>query len=113
MTMKKIFVLLFCLGVLAPLSSQAVESTLNKVDEAENFIIVVGQYPEQTKAEELLGNMKEDYKDAGVFYDEKEKKYYVYVETYYSKSGADYAVWWMKKNRPALPKVWAKTIEVQ
>ena len=28
------------------------------------------------------------------------------------KSGADYAVWWLKKNRPALPKVWSKTIKV-
>lgn len=102
-----------CLGLFTPITSQAKNTSLDGSIVAKNFIIVVGQYPDKTKADDLFGKIKDDYKDAGIFYDESEKKYYVYIETYYSKSGADYAVWWMKKNRPALPKVWSKTIEVK
>lgn len=104
---------MMCVGVFAPMAIKAADVQPTKATVAKNFIIVVGQYPAKASADDLLKKMKPDYKDAGVFYDEAEKKYYVYIEIYYSKSGADYAVWWMKKNRPTLPKVWAKAIEVQ
>lgn len=112
MLMKKILMLMLCFGLLAPFAVNAADVNPDEIEVAKNFIIVVGQYPAKSNADDLLKKVKPDYKDAGVFYDDVEKKYYVYIETYYSKSGADYAVWWMKKNRPTLPKVWAKTIEV-
>tara|TARA_R110001592_G_scaffold65885_8_gene202355 strand:- start:1561 stop:1896 length:336 start_codon:yes stop_codon:yes gene_type:complete len=111
--MKKILMLILCLGFFAPMTTNAADVKPDETTLATNFIIVVGQYPAKTNADDLLKKMKPDYKDAGIFYDDAEKKYYVYIETYYAKSGADYAVWWMKKNRPTLPKVWAKTIEVK
>lgn len=108
--MKKSIFTLFALCMLFQL--QATESTESsiKTEIAENYIIVVGQFPSESNAKELLSQVKKEFKDAGVFYDEVEKKHYVYIETYYAKSGADYAVWWLKKNRPSLPKVWSKTI---
>lgn len=105
--------LMLCFGLFAPFAVSATDVKPDEVKVAKNFIIVVGQYPAKSNADDLLKKVKPDYKDAGIFYDDAEKKYYVYIETYYSKSGADYAVWWMKKNRPTLPKVWAKTIEVE
>tara|TARA_R110000822_G_scaffold164491_1_gene305020 strand:- start:178001 stop:178342 length:342 start_codon:yes stop_codon:yes gene_type:complete len=113
MLMKKILMLMLCLGLISPLATNAADGQPTETTVAENFIIVVGQYPAKSNADDLLKKMKPNYKDAGVFYDDAEKKYYVYIETYYSKSGADYAVWWMKKNRPTLPIVWAKTIAVK
>ena len=111
--MKKTLLLLFtfCLIVNLQATERAVDPTKDLV--AENFIIVVGQFSSESSAKELLSRMKKEYKDAGVFYDESEKNHYVYIETYYAKSGADYAVWWLKKNRPSLPKVWSKTIETK
>tara|TARA_A100000171_G_scaffold27682_1_gene25763 strand:+ start:73 stop:408 length:336 start_codon:yes stop_codon:yes gene_type:complete len=111
--MKKILMLMLCFGLFAPFTVTATDVNPDELTVAKNFIIVVGQYPAKNNADDLLKKVKPDYKDAGIFYDDAEKKYYVYIETYYSKSGADYAVWWMKKNRPTLPKVWAKTIEVE
>ena len=110
--MKKTLLLLFtfCLMFQVQAFEQPNMATDNVV--AENYIIVVGQFPSESSAKELLAQVKKEFMDAGVFYDEIEKKHYVYIETYYAKSGADYAVWWLKKNRPALPKVWSKTIKV-
>ncbi|MGW8123905.1 hypothetical protein ACV07N_14700 [Roseivirga echinicomitans] len=111
--MKKILMLMLCIGLFAPITINAADVQSAETTIAKNFIIVVGQYPAKTNADDLLKKMQSNYNDAGIYYDDVEKKYYVYIETYYSKSGADYAVWWMKKNRPALPIVWAKTIEVK
>jgi hypothetical protein len=111
--MKKTLLLLFtfCLIVNLQATERAVDPTKDLV--AENFIIVVGQFSSESGTKELLTTMKKEFKDAGLFYDSNEKKYYVYIETYYAKTGADYAVWWLKKNRPSLPIVWSKTIETK
>jgi hypothetical protein len=103
--MKKTLLLIFTFCLIVNL--QATEKA------ADNFIIVVGQFSNESSTKELLTTMEKEFKDAGVFYDANEKKHYVYIETYYAKTGADYAVWWLKKNRPSLPKVWSKTIEAK
>ncbi|MFT7381169.1 MAG: hypothetical protein ACI9Z3_001053 [Roseivirga sp.] len=111
--MKKTLLLIFtfCLIVNLQATEKAADTTNDIV--AENFIIVVGQFSNESSTKELLTTMEKEFKDAGVFYDANEKKHYVYIETYYAKTGADYAVWWLKKNRPSLPKVWSKTIEAK
>ncbi|GHE62280.1 hypothetical protein GCM10011340_16790 [Roseivirga thermotolerans] len=85
----------------------------DKVDDKKNYLIVVANSADKAANEQVLEQMKKKFKDAGLHYDAKEKKYYVYIEKYYSKSGADYAVWWHKKENPDLPKVWAKAVPVE
>jgi hypothetical protein len=111
--MKKTLLILltFCFAIQLSASEKPLNDSKDNI--AENFIIVVGQFSNESSAKDLLTKVKKEFKDAGVFYDEVEKNHYVYVETYYAKSGADYAVWWLKKNRPSLPKVWSKTIDVE
>jgi hypothetical protein len=111
--MKNIFVFLFTFCIMFQIQATEVATKNMEDNIADNFIIVVGQFSSESSAKELLSNMKKEFKDAGVYFDEKENNHYVYVETYYAKTGADYAVWWLKKNRPTLPKVWSKVIDVK
>ncbi len=78
-----------------------------------DYLIIVANSADKADNEKVLADMKKQFKDAGLYYDESEKQYYVYIEKYYSKSGADYAVWWHKKENKDLPKVWAKTVPVK
>lgn len=87
-------------------SAFAKEQTKEKKD----YLIVVSNSTDKAANEKVLADVKGDYEDAGLYYDSSTKQYYVYIERYYVKSGADYAVYWLKKNRPGLPKIWAKAV---
>ena len=102
---KHLLLLLFLIGMATtPVMAQTSEAEKN------DYLIVVSNSRDKAANEKVLSEVKDKYKDAGLYYDADTKQYYVYVERYYSKSGADFAVYWLKKNRPNLPKVWAKLV---
>lgn len=109
--MKKTFVLL-CSFMMISLMSLSVQAQDQQVDR-KDYLIIVANSSDKAANEQALSNMKKKFKDAGMYYDATEKQYYVYIEKYYSKSGADYAVWWHKKENKDLPKVWAKAVPVE
>ena len=107
--MKKTFITVLMLMTLSfiSISAQAQDNVDRK-----DYLIVVANSADKAANESTLSDLKSKFKDAGMYYDSKEKQYYVYIEKYYSKSGADYAVWWHKKENKQLPKVWAKAVPV-
>lgn len=102
--LRPLALFVFLLGFSAgSLSAQATE-------EKKDFLIVVSNSTDKAANEKVLADIKDTFKDAGIYYDQDTRQYYVYVERYYSKSGADYAAWWIKKEHKELPKVWAKQV---
>lgn len=104
-TIKHLTLLFILVGFVAT-------SAMAHTQEAEknDYLIVVSNSRDKAANEKVLSEVKEKYEDASLYYDEDSKQYYVYIERYYSKSGAEFAVYWLKKNRPNLPKVWAKVV---
>jgi len=109
--MKKTFITLMMLMALCVISVSA-QAQSDNVDR-KDYLIVVANSSDKAANEKTLSDLKSKFKDAGMYYDSAEKQYYVYIEKYYSKSGADYAVWWHKKENKQLPKVWAKAVPVE
>lgn len=103
--MRMIF-FLACLLCFATATYAQDTSSSDKKD----YIIVVANSKDKAANEKVLSDVKKKFKDAGIYFDDETKQYYVYVERYYVKSGADYAVWWLKKEHKDLPKVWAKAV---
>lgn len=106
MKAPKHLLLLLILVAFAATPAAAQTSEAEKSD----YLIVVSNSRDKAANEKVLSEVKDKYKDAALYYDADTRQYYVYVERYYSKSGADFAVYWLKKNRPNLPKVWAKVV---
>ncbi len=102
---KHLLLLLFLVGLTAT-------PAMAQTDDAEksDYLIVISNSKDKAANEKVLSEVKGQFKDASLYYDSETKQYYVYVERYYSKSGADFAVYWLKKNRSSLPKVWAKAV---
>ena len=98
---KHLTLLLLLLIFAAPATAQETKS---------DYLIVVSNSRDKAANEKVLSDLKDEYKDAAMYYDSETRQYYVYVERYYSKTGADFAVYWLKKNRSNLPKVWAKAV---
>lgn len=109
--MKSTFVTLIMLMALCFISI-SVQAQSDNVDR-KDYLIVVANSSDKAANEKALSELKSKFTDAGMYYDSAEKQYYVYIEKYYSKSGADYAVWWHKKESKQLPKVWAKAVPVE
>ncbi len=109
--MKKTFLILSVVMAvcLMSFSAQAQDDNVERKD----YLIIVANSADKAANENTLASLKSKFKDAGMYYDASEKQYYVYIEKYYSKSGADYAVWWHKKENKYLPKVWAKPVSVE
>lgn len=103
--MRTIF-LLACLFCLVSLTNAQDTPKTDKKD----YIIVVSNSKDKAANEKVLEDVKKTFKDAGIYFDDETRQYYVYIERYYVKSGADYAVWWLKKEHKELPKVWAKAV---
>ena len=101
---KQLFLILFLVGLAAPAVAQSTEQ------DKKDYLIVVSNSTNKAANEKVLADVKATFADAGLYYDAETKQYYVYVERYYSKSGADYAAWWIKKEHKDLPKVWAKEV---
>ena len=76
-----------------------------------DYLIIVSN--SKDKAELILDKMKKEYEDAGMYYNNDSGQYYVFIERYYVESGADYAVWWHKKENRDLPKIWAKAVPLE
>lgn len=110
--MKKVYSTLIVLVALCFVSISVQAQTDDNVDR-KDYLIVVANSSDKAANEKTLSDLKSKFKDAGMYYDSAEKQYYVYIEKYYSKSGADYAVWWHKKESMQLPKVWAKAVSVE
>ena len=110
--MKRMTTFLLSLAVMTAeaLTMQANEPTVQETTVAENYLIVVGTFNSESAGQDLLKEMKKNHKQAGIYKDPENNRYYVYIERYYSKHGAEYAVWWHKKNTSYLPKVWHKPI---
>ena len=83
-----------------------------QTEEKENkdYLIVIANSKDQAACQKEFDKVKSDYEDAGILYDVETDQYYVYIERYYVKSGADYAVWWHKKENKDFLKVWAKAV---
>lgn len=107
--MKRIYLTLIVLVAIG--FSTLAQAQTDNADRTD-YLIVVSNSSDKAANEKVLSEMKRRFKDAGMHYDDAEKQYYVYIEKYYSKSGADYAVWWHKKEHRMLPKVWAKAVPV-
>jgi hypothetical protein len=111
--MKRIINSAFIVFFLGFMSIQAQAQSTDQEVERIDYLIVVANSSNKAENEQVLQKMKEKFKDAGMHYDASQNQYYVYIEKYYSKSGADYAVWWHKKENTDLPKVWAKAVPVE
>jgi len=105
-TFKHLTLLTFLIALMAsPALAQTSEQTTKS-----DYLIVVSNSRDKAANEQVLADMKDKYKDAAMYYDSETRQYYVYIERYYSSTGADFAVYWLKKNRENLPKVWAKAV---
>lgn len=102
---KQLFLILLLVGLAAPAMAQSTTDESKK-----DYLIVVSNSTNKAANEKVLADVKDTFADAALYYDANTKQYYVYVERYYSKSGADYAAWWIKKEHKELPKVWAKEV---
>lgn len=111
--MKRIINAAFIVFFLGFMSVQAQAQSTDQDVERIDYLIVVSNSSDKQANEKVLSDMKSKFKDAGMHYDASENQYYVYIEKYYSKSGADYAVWWHKKENKDLPKVWSKAVPVE
>ena len=89
---------------LAPVTAQTAK------EEPKDFLIVVSNSADKAENDKVLADVKKTFEDAGIYYEESSRQYYVYIERYYSKGGAEHAVWWLKKEHKELPKVWAKEV---
>ena len=69
-----------------------------------DYLIIVSN--SKDKAELILDKMKKEYEDARMYYNNDSGQYYV-------ESGADYAVWWHKKENRDLPKIRAKAAPLE
>ena len=110
--MKRVIVSFLIVCALSLVGLQAQAQSDNDVERID-YLIVVSNSSDKADNEKILKEMQSKFKDAGMHYDESENQYYVYIEKYYSKSGADYAVWWHKKENKDLPKVWSKAVPVE
>lgn len=104
---RLVYTLLFACGLML---SNGLYAQSEAQDENKDYLIVVSNSKDKAANQEVLDKMKKDYQDAGMYYDSESGQYYVYIERYYKKTGADYAVWWHKKEKKGLPKVWAKAV---
>ena len=102
---KQLFLLFFMIGLAMPAMAQSGGEESKK-----DYLIIVSNSRDKAANEKVLSDVKATFEEAGLYYDENTKQYYVYIERYYSKSGADYAAWWLKKEHKELPKVWAKEV---
>lgn len=105
-TLTKYFLLVACFTFL----SVAGISAQTETEAPKDYLIVVSNSRDKAANEKVLADVKANFEDAGLYYDSETEQYYVYVERYYAKTGADYAVWWLKKEHKELPKVWAKPV---
>jgi hypothetical protein len=105
-TLTKYFLLVACFTFLSVASTSAQTQSA----EPKDYLIVVSNSRDKAANEKVLADVKANFEDAGMYYDDTTKQYYVYVERYYARDGADYAVWWLKKEHKELPKVWAKAV---
>ncbi len=105
--MKRIiFALLFASGLIFSVPSKAQTETKERMD----YLIVVSNSKDETASQKVFDQVKGNYQDAGIIYDLDTDQYIVYIERYYDKAGADYAVWWHKKEKKGLPKIYAKAV---
>ncbi len=107
-TLFKYVTLVLCLVFF---SAEKLNAQVGQETERMDHIIVIANSTDKTANEQVLAETKKNFKEADIYYDEDSKQYYVYVERYYSKAGADYAVWWLKRNHPELSKVWSKAVK--
>ncbi len=108
--MKTLTKALFLIACFSFFSIAGTSVQAQEAEEKQDYLIVVSNSRSKADNEKVLNDVKSKFKDAGMYYDEDSKQYYVYVERYYAKTGAEYAVWWLKKEHKELPKVWAKAV---
>ncbi len=106
-TLTKALFLIACFSLFAVAGTPA---QAQDTEDKQDYLIVVSNSRDKAANEKVLKDVKSKFEDAGMYYDDESKQYYVYVERYYAKTGADYAVWWLKKEHKELPKVWAKAV---
>lgn len=106
-TLTRSFFLIACFALFSVATTSALAQT---AEEKQDYLIVVSNSRDKAANEKVLADVKSKFDDAGMYYDADSKQYYVYVERYYAKTGAEYAVWWLKKEHKELPKVWAKAV---
>ena len=82
-TLPKYFLLITCLSFFMLFSAQAQTS---ETKEQYDYLIVVSNSRDKAANEKVLNDVKATFEDAGLYYDEETKQYYVYVERYYAKS---------------------------
>lgn len=99
--------MLTCFALISVVSVSAQDES---ADDKKDYLIVVSNSRDKAANEKVLADVKSKFDEAGMYYDESTSQYYVYIERYYVKSGADYAVWWHMKENKDLPKVWAKAV---